>query len=221
MKNLTLVIPAKQEEDSLPIVLNEVADLDCKKFVVLHSTDFKTLEAIKNFDCKIIYQNNKGYGSAIIEGIENTQTEYVCIFNADGSFDPKYLKDMLALCKNYDFIFMSRYLNEGASDDDTLLTKIGNYTFTLLAKVFFSLKLSDVLFTYILGKTKSFQSLDLKRNDFSLCVEIPVKAERMKFLYKDLPSHERKRIAGFKKVNEFRDGFKILIYMMKLFFKIK
>ena len=141
MKNLTLVIPAKQEEDSLPIVLNEIADLDCKKFVVLHSTDFKTLEAIKNFDCKIIYQNNKGYGSAIIEGIENTQTEYVCIFNADGSFDPKYLKDMLALCKNYDFIFMSRYLNEGASDDDTLLTKIGNYTFTLLAKVFFSLKL--------------------------------------------------------------------------------
>ena len=62
---------------------------------------------------------------------------------------------------------------------------------------------------------------DESRNDFSLCVEIPVKAERMKFLYKDLPSHERKRIAGFKKVNEFRDGFKILIYMMKLFFKIK
>ena len=32
-------------------------------------------------------------------------------------------------------------------------------------------------------------------------------------------SWERKRIAGKKKVNEFRDGLKILIYMIKLFFK--
>ena len=29
-------------------------------------------------------------------------------------------------------------------------------------------------------------------------------------------SHERKRIAGKKKVNEFRDGFKILIYMIMM-----
>ena len=33
------------------------------------------------------------------------------------------------------------------------------------------------------------------------------------------PSHERKRIAGKKKVNEFRDGFLILIKMIKLLFK--
>ena len=109
MKNLTLVIPAKQEEDSLPIVLNEIADLDCKKFVVLHSTDFKTLETIKNFDCKInvtlkkddletiesikknhnvniFYQSGNGYGNALKEAIISCQTKYFCIFNADGSF---------------------------------------------------------------------------------------------------------------------------------------
>ena len=43
----------------------------------------------------------------------------------------------------------------------------------------------------------------------------------MKALYLDIASHERKRIAGLKKVNEFRDGLKILIYMIKLFVKIK
>ena len=36
----------------------------------------------------------------------------------------------------------------------------------------------------------------------------------------DTPSHERKRIAGQKKVNEFRDGLKILFYMIKSFFKL-
>ena len=31
MKNLTLVIPAKTESDSLPIVLKELKDFECKK----------------------------------------------------------------------------------------------------------------------------------------------------------------------------------------------
>jgi len=34
----------------------------------------------------------------------------------------------------------------------------------------------------------------------------------------DTPSYERKRIAGQKKVNEFKDGFKILTYLVKSFF---
>ena len=33
-------------------------------------------------------------------------------------------------------------------------------------------------------------------------------------------SYERKRLAGEKKVNEFHDGLKILLYMVKSFFKI-
>ena len=39
--------------------------------------------------------------------------------------------------------------------------------------------------------------------------------------YCDVPSQERKRIAGFKKVKEFRDGSKILLYMLKRFIDYK
>ena len=49
---------------------------------------------------------------------------------------------------------------------------------------------------------------------------MPIKAKRKGMKFKDLESHERKRIAGVKKVSEFRDGFKILFYMVKSFFKI-
>ena len=37
--------------------------------------------------------------------------------------------------------------------------------------------------------------------------------------FRDYPSYERKRIAGFKKVKEFKDGFKILSFMFFEFFK--
>ena len=221
MNNLTLIIPAKQESQSLPIVLQEIEKLECKKIVILEETDLETISAINNLDCKIIYQNNRGYGDALIEGINSVQTEYLCIFNADGSFDPKYLSKKLELCKEQDYVFSSRYLKKGGSEDDTLITRIGNFIFSLLGNILFSLKLSDILFTYILGKTQSFRSLNLESLDFCLCIEIPIKAKRMNASYLDFPSYERKRIAGYKKVNEFKDGLKILIYMIKLFMRMK
>ena len=192
----------------------------CKIIVILESFDIETIESIKDFDRKIVYQSNKGYGDALIQGINNVQTDYLCIYNADGSFDPKYLNNMLSLCKNQDFVFASRYLKEAGSEDDTIITKAGNIFFTTLGNLLFSLKLSDILFTYVLGKTKSFKLLNLKSKDFRLCVEIPISAKRMNFSYVDIPSYERKRIAGKKKVNEFRDGFKILFYMIKRFLRL-
>ena len=219
MPNLTLIIPAKNEAESLPSVLNELKNFDFNKIVILESSDIETIESIKNFNCEILYQNEKGYGNALIQGINNTKTEYLCIFNADGSFDPKYLNEMLELCKDKDLVFASRYLKGAGSDDDTILTKIGNYIFSFLGNIFFSLKLSDILYTYLIGKTDSFKKLDLKSNDFCLCVEMPIKAKRLRMNIIDTPSYERKRIAGEKKVSEFKDGLKILSYMIKSFFK--
>jgi glycosyltransferase involved in cell wall biosynthesis len=219
VKNLTLIIPAKNESDSLPIVLNEIKNLDCSIIIILESTDIETINATKNFNCKIVHQTGRGYGNALIEGINNVTTDYLCIFNADGSFDPKYLSEMLGTCKNnLDFVFASRYMKGGGSDDDTFLTRIGNFIFSMIGNIFFSLKLSDILYTYLLGKTKSFKKLNLTSNDFCLCVEMPIKAKRNKMNFTDTPSYERERIAGEKKVSEFKDGFKILSYMVKNFF---
>jgi hypothetical protein len=48
---------------------------------------------------------------------------------------------------------------------------------------------------------------------------MPIKAKRLRMNIIDTPSYERKRIAGEKKVSEFKDGLKILSYMLKSFFK--
>jgi len=218
MKNLTLVIPAKNEEYSLPKVLNEIKHLNCKKIVVLGKSDLETIKALNNFDCKIIKQVNSGYGNAIIEGINKTKTKYVCIFNADGSFHPKYLNLMLKkVLYGFNFVFASRYLKQGGSEDDTFLTFFGNKIFTFLGKFLFKLELSDILFTFILGETKKFRNLKLKSQDFRLCVEIPVKISKKKYSYVTIPSFERRRLGGKKKVSEFKDGFLILFAMLNFF----
>ena len=220
MKNLTLVIPAKYEKTTLPTVLNELEKFDLSKIVVIPSYDIETKEAIKNFNCKIVEQQGEGFGSALIEGINKVDTKYLCIFNADGSFDPKYLVEMMSLLEDqYDFVFNSRYIKKGGSDDDTFLTYIGNKFFTTLCKILFNLNVSDVLFTYVMGKSDAFKSLNLKNKDFTFCIELPVKAKLKGYMCTSNPSYERSRISGKKKVNEFKDGFLILISVFKFFIK--
>lgn len=219
MERLTLVIPAKNESESLPKVLEELKTFDLKVIVVIPKNDELTKESIKNFNCKIIEeQNGQGYGNALRTGISNVETDLFCIFNADGSFNPIYLKDMIDLITNEksDFVFCSRYEKSGGSDDDTFLTYIGNKIFTFLCNILFNLNISDVLFTYVLGKTNKYKELVLTSNDFSFCVELPIKAKFNKFNLSSMPSYERSRIAGVKKVNEFKDGFLILISILKL-----
>tara|TARA_B100001057_G_scaffold485576_1_gene565479 strand:+ start:946 stop:1617 length:672 start_codon:yes stop_codon:yes gene_type:complete len=220
MDNLTLVIPAKNEKESLPSVLDELIKFNKNIFIVLEKDDVETIESIKNYNCKLIFQTRKGYGSALIEGIKKVSTKYFCIFNADGSFDPAELNKMynLAEKENYDLVFGSRYENNAGSDDDTIITFLGNKIFSFIGKIFFLLPVTDILYTYVLGNTKKVEELKLNSKDFSFCVELPIKAKKQDLKIISTNSYERKRIGGFKKVNAFKDGLLILIQMIKLFF---
>ena len=216
--NLTLIIPTKLEAESLPIFLNELKYYKFKKLIVLQKDDMETQKAISNIDgIDIIIQKKKGFGRALIEGIEATKTEYCCIINADGSMDPKYLEEMLNKCKVYDLVFCSRYDKGGGSDDDDIVTYIGNKIFTFIGKFFFKLNITDILFTYILGKTSSFRLLKLSYYDFRICVEIPIKAKKNNISCTNIPSYERSRIGGKKKVNAIKDGMLILFAMFNFF----
>ena len=219
--DLTLLIPAKNEKESLPFVIKEIENLNlkCNFLFVVEKKDKETIKVIKRSKKKILFQRNKGYGDALITGINKIKTKYFCIFNADGSFNPRELKGMLKILKfkNNDFVFASRYEVNCSSEDDTLITLIGNYFFTKLGNIFFKLSITDILYTFVIGKTKSAQKLKLKEKKFGFCVELPIKARLKKMKISTSKSHERKRYSGTKKVNAFKDGFIILVTMIKFF----
>ena len=218
--NLTLVVPAKEKTDCLFHVLKELESFDIQKIVVIPN-DRNFPENWKFKKIKVIKQKNSGYGNALLEGIEEVKTDFFCIFNADGSFNPNELEKMFILTNEYNFVFASRYLKDSKSDDDTLITSFGNYLFSLIGRIFFNIKLVDILYTFVIGNNKKFKELNVKSEDFCFCVEFPIKMQRKKFSYIDVASHERNRISGKKNVNEFTDGLKILFKMIKLFFLSK
>ena len=73
MNNLTLVIPAKNEKDSLPKVLDELKNYSLKILIILEKEDEETIQSARNYNCEILYQNGKGYGDALIHGINSVK----------------------------------------------------------------------------------------------------------------------------------------------------
>ena len=60
---------------------------------------------------------------------------------------------------------------------DTIVTLIGNKVFLLLVK-FFSLPITDILYTFVLGKAEKVNDLKLLSKDFCFCVELPIRAKK-------------------------------------------
>jgi len=218
--NVSLIIPAKNEKESLGKVLSELRKYSIVNdvIIVVDSKQDNSLKIAKKFNTRIVIQKNKGYGSAITEGFKFAKNKYGFIYNADYSFHPKYISLMLKNKKKNSFIFGSRYMKTAGSDDDSLLTYIGNKIFTYICKNYLNIKLSDVLYTYVMCDVKIFRSLKFNSRDFRFCIELPFLIEKNKYSYSEIPMKERKRFGGKKKVNEFKDGFLILIEIIKSIF---
>ena len=218
-KLVTLVVPTKEE---IPHIINLLKSIVksryVKEIIVVLEVNVPN-KFFKHKKVKLINQKNKGYGAAIKEGFKKSKSKYTCIYNADGSFDLNDLKKMIKLTKRYDFIFASRYLRGGGSEDDTCLTIVGNFLFTKLGLIFLNIKLSDILYTYVLCNTNLFKKFNFSNDDFRFCIELPNNVVISNYKYTSFPSCEYKRKYGKKNVNEFRDGFLILTEIIKCFIK--
>jgi len=126
---------------------------------------------------------------------------------------------MIRLTKKNDFVYASRYLKGAGSDDDNLITLIGNFMFSLMGRSMLNVKLSDILYTYVLCNTEKFKMLNIVSQDFRFCIELPYKVANNKFNYTEIKSKEFKRKFGKKNVNELKDGFLILMEIIKCFLK--
>ena len=60
MKNLTIVIPAKNEEENLPFVLHELKRINCKKIIVVNKINKKIKDIKIKFKITVLKQSSKG-----------------------------------------------------------------------------------------------------------------------------------------------------------------
>ncbi|MAV04369.1 MAG: hypothetical protein CMC31_01735 [Flavobacteriaceae bacterium] len=221
LHDVSLIIATYNEEESLGYVLDEIKDFNIGEIIIIDksSTD-NTKNIAENYDVKFITQTREGWGGAVKEAIELSSKEYITYMDGDGSYNPKALHEMRSLIDNYDAVFCSRYKDGAKSPDDTPIRALGNKIFTKLVKLLFGPKITDSLFFYPMFKKNILENLDLDSDDFTLCLELPVKVHQMRLKYVEILSEERERYAGVTKVNALTDGFKILLGILSLWKKL-
>jgi dolichol-phosphate mannosyltransferase len=217
LKDVSLVIATYNEAECIKYVLDELQQFDLGEIIIVDGNSTDNTRAIaETYDIKFVSQSKNGWGSAVKEGIDLTTLPFVTYMDGDGSYNPKALIEMRNLIDFNDAVFCSRYKDGAKSPDDTPIRALGNKIFTLIVKALFGPKISDSLFFYPMFKKTILNNFNLDSDDFTLCLELPVKVHQMDLKYVEILSEERERYAGVTKVNALTDGFKILLGIFDL-----
>ncbi len=103
-KNLSIIVPVFNEEDSIELVLNRLtSDFTDSQIIVVNdgSTD-ATSKILKSFDKKveiITHNSNLGYGASIKTGIDHSKRTYLSWFDSDGQHKTEDLIKMINIIK--------------------------------------------------------------------------------------------------------------------------
>ena len=213
----SIIILALNEVESIGKVLEEIPKDVADEVMVSdgHSTD-GTQELVRKMGYKVIEQKGKGFGMGVVSGIEGAKGDVVIILNADGSQNPKDIPHLLEkIREGYDLVLASRYLPGAGSDDDTLLHYLGNKIFTWICNTIYRTNISDSLYFFFAAKKEIFEKFELKSPNSGCCVELLIKAHKAGSKIAEIPSFEKKRIAGKAKINAFINGSQILFTLLK------
>ena len=107
-KSVSLIIPAYNEEFSLPYVIDDFKDQVDEIVVVNNNSRDKTEEIARQKGAKVLAGSFTGYGDALKFGMDNAQGDILILAEADGSFFARDLGKILEYLKDADMVLGTR-----------------------------------------------------------------------------------------------------------------
>lgn len=196
-----VVIPALNEERSLPLVLAGLPREWIHEIVVVDngSTD-ATADVARAGGARVVHEPRRGYGSACLAGIAALDDPAIIVFlDADHSDDPADLPRVLApiLQGRADLVIGSRVL--GKRERGALLPQamFGNWLATRLIFWIWGQRYTD-LGPFRAIRAGALHELQMRDRDFGWTVEMQVKAARAGLRAVEVPVHYRRRVGRSK-----------------------
>jgi len=206
----TVIVPAFNEEDGLPVVLRSLAAVLDERFEVLvvddGSTDRTAEMAMRAGHQVIRHERNLGKGCAIQTGLRNARGTGVVLVDADGTY-PVSIIPLIAEClKHYEAVFAARTIGR---INMPLLNRAGNAAFRGVIRLAAGRGRSDPLSGLYGVRRKLMQRMNLTSPGFGIEAEIVIKSARLGLRTLDLPVEYGPRY-GETKLSPVRDGLVIL-----------
>ncbi|MGB5708151.1 MAG: glycosyltransferase family 2 protein [Arenicellales bacterium] len=215
-KNLSIVLPAKDEAVNLAAHLTEIRSLypDSELIVINDgSTDDTALIARDNGATVVDHPYSMGNGAAIKTGARMATRKYLLFMDADGQHQPADItKLMEALDQGYKMVIGARNPASHASKSRRAM----NFVYNKIASMMTGFKILDLTSGFRIVEAKLFrQFLYLLPNSFSYPTTIT-----MAFLRSGLPIKyiwiEAKKREGKSKIRHIHDGVRFFIIILKV-----
>jgi dolichol-phosphate mannosyltransferase len=214
LKLLSVVIPARDEQESLPATLEHLhVELSLNQVpheivVVDDGSKDGTWQLLQQLQAKIPtlrpLQNagEHGFGRAITFGLRNCSGDAVVIMMADESDDARdavhYWK---LLNEGWDCVFGSRFIKGGGTIDYPKVKLLVNRMANLFIRVLFAVPLNDTTNAFKAYRRNVIQGCEpLIAPHFNLTVEIPLKAIVRGYSWTVVPITWRNRRFGVPKL---------------------
>jgi len=221
IKNLCVVIPAKDEEKSIGEIIK-----GCKKYtkniIVIdgYSKD-KTREIAEKLNARVVLQNGKGKGAAIRTSKEYVSDEEIVVFiDADCSHDPSDIPRLVKPIQDgeADHVTGSRLFGgsselHGGFDEFLRLTGSSFITFCINNR--FKVGLSDSQNGFRAIRGAVLKDLDLRENITTIEQEMIIKTLKKGYRMWEVPAHEYRRKYGESHIEVNRVFFRYVYSFIK------
>jgi glycosyltransferase involved in cell wall biosynthesis len=150
---------------------------------------------------------NRGLGGALRAGFNAARGQWIATLDADLTFRPSALKDMLALAKSEDadLIAGSPYLRPGDLASVPWARRLPSLMMNALYRGLFGMRLTAYTPVFRLYRAPRLHGLDLTAEGFEINAEIAARAVLADWKTAEVPAALETRTAGVSKLRRWRE----------------
>ncbi|WP_343488012.1 glycosyltransferase family 2 protein [Allomuricauda sp. d1] len=204
--SIKVIIPAFNEEESIPKVINDIPKSVSEVIVVNNNSTDNTAENAMAAGATVVDEPRPGYGYACLAGMDyidkqSKRPDIIVFLDGDYSDYPEELDNIVApiINQNMDLVIGARKKELRETGSMTFPQVFGNWLATFLMRIFFGAKFTD-LGPFRAIKYEKLKELQMEDKTYGWTVEMQLKAIRKKLAYKEVPVRYKRRI-GVSKVS--------------------
>ena len=213
----SLVIPAYNEVEGLPLVVREYLDVVDEVIMVDDGSSDGTFQAAQALVCgkvKLLrHEVNQGKVAALRTGVLQASGDIIIFTDADNTYPARYVPPLVQeIEKGADLVLGARIQ---ARENIPAFNRLGNNIFSFLATYISCIRIKDSQTGMRAFRREMFDKLDVKAKGLEFETKMTVRAAKLGYKIVEIPIEYRERV-GKSKLNPLKDGARMLTALLSV-----